>query len=207
MNDSLLMALEIIGTIIIVVGIYLFMVYHKLGQMTIRVEEEARPLRDWYEKRYPLLTDLISCIREDGVREKKAVMDAVNARAAASRAKDKWSMIACEARYSLALAKLLLILKNYPILREDEWYVDIIRQFDRVNSHLDETGQKYNKMAKSYNELVGTHPSKLVAQWRKCEKVPMYLTWEEAQSSAEGRKEEVRMPLPKAKKKKKERVL
>jgi hypothetical protein len=166
--------LELIGTIVLLIAVYAFTVWHKLGQMSIRVKEEMSYFKDTFNERYYLLTDLVAVIRENDIKEKKAIADIVNARAVASKGKTYEEKIENDAKFTIALVRLFKLLDKYPILNEDEWYVDTKKQYDILNEKIDEIGKKYNVMAKSYNDLVTKQPSKIISNFTKSKPIPCF---------------------------------
>ena len=188
LNPNLALFLDIIGVLILVVGMYLFMSYVKLGQLKTRVRTDATRLAIKLDKRYALLTDLLACIRENGVEEKNAVSAVVKARAQASRSKNALDHIGLEGNFTYSLLRLLTILKKkYPELNEDMWYVDIMAKFRYLNGSINEEGRAYNVMTRSYNDLVKAFPSKIVAKWMKYKNAPVYLSFEEARLMLTGK--------------------
>lgn len=192
MSSSLAFFLDIIGVLILVVGMYLFMSYVKLTQFMRRLRSDATRLTTKFDRRYALLTDLLACIRENGVEEKAAVSAVVKARAQASRAKNTLDHIGLETNFTISLLRLLVILrKKYPELNEDMWYVDIMAKFKALNKSINDDGRAYNVMTRSYNDLVKAFPSKIVAKWLKYKPEPVYFSFEEARLKLSGKE-----PIP-----------
>ena len=180
--------LDIVGVIILVVGMYLFISYYKLQQLRRKSVTNAAKLASNLDKRYALLTDLLACIKENGVEEKNAVSAVIKARATASRARSPHEHIALESAFTVSLLRLLVILnKKYPELKEDMWYVDIMAKFRRMNKAINEEGRAYNVLTRAFNDLVKAFPSKIMAKWMKYKTVPVYLSLEEAKLKLAGK--------------------
>lgn len=174
---------ELIGTIILFIGIYAFSINYKLQQVDVRAKEEARNFRDLFSERYFLLTDLVAVIRENDIKEKEAIAEVVNARAVASKAKEYLEKVDSDSKFTLALVKLFKTLEKYPKIEEDEWYIDIKKKYEQLNISMDELGKKYNVTAKSFNDMVTKQPSKIISDFRKYKPLPLFLTIEEAKKS------------------------
>lgn len=187
-NDLIWIVLEVIGALILIFGVYGFMVYLKLTQFREQVEGDLHSLIPKFNPRYKLLTDLLACISENNIEEKAAVSAAVNLRSRASKAKTPREHLILENEFTVSLLRLLVILKKrYPELKNDLWYLDIVEKFSIFTDNIDKAGMSYNVITRSYNELITSWPSKYIAKRLKHKTVPVYLSWEEAKYKLSGK--------------------
>jgi len=181
LSDEMWLFLEIIGVLILVFGVYGFMVYVKLSQFREQVRGDIHPLIKKFNPRYKLVTDLLACIKDNNISEPVAVAAVVNTRSKASKSATPQEHIEWENQFTVALLRLLVILKKkYPELKNDLWYLDIVEKFKVFTADIDEEGQSYNVIVRSYNDLIKHWSSKFLAKKLKHEVVPTYLAWEDA---------------------------
>lgn len=115
------------------------------------------------KRRYELVPNLVATVKAYAAHE-AAVLDSVTrARADAISAEGPVAQADAENQLSRALRSVFAVAENYPELKADGNYLELMRQLDATESRIAYARQAYNDAVLHYDNAIDTFPSNLVA--------------------------------------------
>ena len=73
--------------------------------------------------------------------------------------------IAAQQGLSGALSKLMMVTENYPELKADKNFSDLMVALEGIENKIAVERRKYNKSAKAYNKYIKKFPNNLFISW------------------------------------------
>ncbi len=155
--------LYIILAVVVFAGFYAWGIYNKLvtsdeqdGSLWAQVETQ-------YQRRFDLIPNLTASVM--GIfNQEKAVFDNIaEARtryAGASSVSDK---VAAANQVESSLARLLVVLENYPQLKSSEAVQSLMVQLEGTENRISVERKRFNDGVRDYNLVVKRFPGKILA--------------------------------------------
>jgi LemA protein len=151
--------------------------------MTIRkdlVSERQAIDADWTEvdaaldHRASLGPELGNLVQAGAPAEANAIRAVNDARNALSVAEGLRAKVQANARLNEALARLMLLVENYPKLENSKDYADILAALQGADNKVDVARRRYNEAVEHYNAHLEMFPGNLVASVARLDKVDAY---------------------------------
>lgn len=143
-----------------------------------------------YQRRADLIPNLVTTVKGYAEHEAATLEDVTAARSRATQVVVDPSDLEPEeiARFnkaqgelSSALGRLLMITENYPDLKANENFRDLLAQLEGTENRIATERMKFNEAARSYNTLIRRFPDNIIASMFDFEKKGYF----EAQEGAE----------------------
>lgn len=167
---------------LIVVGIIfvvLFILYRMFaGTYNTMVEKSEAISKEWgqvetqYQRRADLIPNLVNTVKGAANFEQETLTKVIEARASATQVKIDPSNITPEdlARFqqaqagvSSALSRLLVVTENYPDLKANENYRDLIAQLEGTENRIAVARTRFNEVVQPYNLYIKSFPANTLA--------------------------------------------
>jgi LemA protein len=158
-----LVAVAVIAVLLIGVGGCLVGNYNKLVTTRENVTKAWSDVDNQLQRRNDLLANLMNTVKGTAVQEQEVFGQIANARAAMAGAKTTAEQIAADQATTSALGRLLVVVENYPQLRSNEAFVQLMDEIAGTENRLAVARQRYNDQARDYNVLVKRFPTNLFA--------------------------------------------
>ena len=72
------------------------------------------------------------------------------------------------------LKSLFALSENYPQLKADTHFNDLMNQLQSIENEIASSRKYYNGVVRQYNTKREVFPSSIIANWKKFEKKPLY---------------------------------
>lgn len=137
-----------------------------------------------YQRRFDLVPNLVSATKATMVQEREvfgAIADARTRYAGAKESGDTGEQIEATQQYESALARLLVVMENYPVLQSNQTVRGLMDEITGTENRIAYARSEFNQTVKSYNFRIAVFPTNLIAGMFGFEKRKMF----EGQEGAE----------------------
>lgn len=179
--------LGILGIIIgltFVVGLWVMGSYNGLVRQSESVTTSWSQVETQYQRRFDLIPGLVNATK--GVlRQEQAVFGAIaEARTKyAGSAAGSNERVAAAGQMESALARLLVIVENYPVLKSSENVRALMDELAGTENRVAVSRERYNEVVRTYNVMVKTFPRSILASLFGFEEKPFFGSKEGAENA------------------------
>ena len=154
----------IILGVVVVLGIYGVSTYNGFVSLGQNIDGQWAQVETQYQRRFDLIPNLVASVQGAMKQEQKVFGDLAEARtryAGATSINDKAS---AATGVESALARLLVVMENYPQLKSVETVQTLMSQLEGAENRVSVERQRFNDSVRIYNTKVKTVPSSLIAK-------------------------------------------
>ncbi|MDF2675455.1 MAG: LemA family protein [Clostridiales bacterium] len=153
-------ALVIIG-IVIVWGIG---TYNSLVSYDQKTKSSYSQIQNQLQRRLDLIPNLVNTVKGYASHEKEIMESLANARANLAGAKTINEQAAANDEISGALSRLLVIVENYPTLKADANFRQLMDELAGTENRISVARKDYNEVIQGYNVKVKRFPTVIFAK-------------------------------------------
>lgn len=169
-------ALIVIGGVLLVAVVWLFATYNGLVGLRMHTRESFANIDAELQRRHDLIPNLVSIVKGYAAHEKEVLeqitalrgqAEAVLARArtAHNSAAVGAEISSIEQKLSGALSGLMVQVENYPDLKADQNFRQLMREVANTEDRIQAARRFHNGNIRDYNTRCETFPSNIVANW------------------------------------------
>ena len=136
-----------------------------------RVSQAVGNIDTVTQRRLDLIPNLVEVVKGYAKHEKSTLEGVIQARAAATQVKidaknatpeqlAAWN--ASQGQLSAALGKMMMLRGQYPNLKADKHFTDLMAQLEGSENRIAEARKRYNEEVKRFNVTITTFPNNLV---------------------------------------------
>lgn len=168
----------------IVIGFWSFFAgtYNNLATKRINYETALADIETQLQRRFDLVPQLVSATRGTLNQEQEVFGAIAQARTQYAGAKSGTpDKLEAASEYQSAIARLLVVMENYPVLQSNNTVRDLMVQLEGTENRISVARLRYNEVAKEYNSTLVRFPTNIVGSLFGFEKAVLY----ESQPGAE----------------------
>ena len=175
------------GWIVLVVVAVLVMIvigqfsgnYNRLVTGDQGVKQRWAQVDNQLQRRNDLIGNLVNTVKGTAFQEQQVFGDIANARAQMAGAKTPAERTAAaqqmdQALGGSALSRLLVVVENYPQLKSNESFMQLMDELAGTENRLATERMRYNEEVQSYNTMVKRFPTNLYASLFHFSEAPYY---------------------------------
>lgn len=158
------------GWVLIILGIIFFVFvmwiigsYNGLVRTDTNVEEKWGYVQTAYQRRFDLIPNLVTTVKAYSDYEGEVLTEITAARSAWGQAKTPDEGVAAANQMESALARLLVVVENYPNLKANENYLKLQDELAGTENRIKYERDNYNTAVKEYKRKVRSFPTNMVA--------------------------------------------
>lgn len=156
--------------------------YNNLATKKIAYETQLAQIETQLQRRFDLVPQLVSAVRGTLNQEQEVFGAIAQARTQYAGAKSGTpDKLEAASEYQSAIARLLVVMENYPQLNSNETVRDLMVQLEGTENRISVARQRYNEVAQDYNNTLVRFPTNIIGGMFGFEKATLY----EAQPGAE----------------------
>lgn len=164
--------LIIIGAVVALVAVYCISTYNSLAKADQEVAGAWSNVEAQYQRRSDLIPNLVSTVKGYAAHETQTLESVVSARAAATSVTIDGSNMSAEqmAQYveaqngvTSALGRLIAVAESYPDLKANQNFLELQAQLEGTENRIAVERQRYNDVAKGFNQRIVTFPANMIA--------------------------------------------
>jgi LemA protein len=163
---KILIGLAIFFGVLFLIGLMMFGwisgIYNNLVAQRMSSNTQWSQVETQYQRRMDLIPNLVEATRGYMIHEQvvfKAIADA-RTKYAGAVGDDK---IKAQSQLEGALARLLVIVENYPNLKADGTVRDLMAELAGTENRVNIARQRYNEAVQIYNTYIQSFPSNIIA--------------------------------------------
>ena len=146
--------------IVLVIGIGLF---NSVKSAKIEVDAQYGQVENQIQRRADLIPNLVSTVKGYMQYEEKVLTEVTTARARVAGAASPEEMAAADQELTGALGRLLAVAENYPTLKSDAHFTELMREIAGSENRIAVARRDYNNAIREYNVTVSTFPGNILA--------------------------------------------
>ncbi len=147
--------------------------YNVIQSQDEQVKSNWSDVVNQYQRRADLVPNLVNSVKGFAQQEKDVLLGVTNARAKASGIQVTPEVLndpaafqkfqAAQGELSGALSRLLVVMENYPQLKSDALFRDLMTQLEGTENRIAVARNRYIKSVQDYNVTIRSFPSNLTA--------------------------------------------
>lgn len=160
---KLLGPLLTVVVILVVLGIVFVPSYNKFVNLEEDVDQANAQVDNQLQRRLDLIPNLVNTVKGYASHENEVLTEIAEARSRLAGATSRDEEVAADNELSGALSRLLVVVENYPELKADRQFTQLMDELAGTENRLTVARMDYNNVVSSYNRQVKRFPGKLVA--------------------------------------------
>lgn len=171
---GLLIGIVIVAVLVLGIGGCLVGNYNTLVTTHEAVDQKFAQVDNQLQRRADLIGSLVEAVKGTAIQEQEVFGKIAEARAQMSGAKSTDQKIAAGQSMDGALSRLLVVIENYPQLKSNEAFVQLMDELAGTENRLAVARMRYNEEVQTYNVLVKRFPINLYAAAFNYKEAPYY---------------------------------
>jgi LemA protein len=153
----------VIVIILAVPAMLLISSYNKFVNFEEDVDQAYAQVENQLQRRLDLIPNLVNTVKGFASHEKEIISNIADSRARLAGAKGPEEQAAANSELSGALSRLLVVVENYPDLKANENFRQLMDELAGTENRLGVARKDYNDEVAKFNRQVKRFPGKIVA--------------------------------------------
>ena len=159
MNKKLLVGLVIVAVVVL----YSWTSYNGFVGSNEAVDNQWAQVETQYQRRFDLIPNLVATVQGVTKQEQTVFKDIADARTRYAGAQSVSDKVSAANQVESAVARLLVIVEQYPQLRSAESFQTLMVQLEGTENRISVERQRFNDGIRQINILTKGFPSRIVA--------------------------------------------
>lgn len=157
-------------TIIAIVAILLILAlmgissYNNLTSGSENVNSKSATIDTQLQRRLDLVPNLVNTVKGYATHEQGIISEVSEARAKLAGAGTMGQKAEADAQLTGALSRLMVVVENYPTLKANEQFAQLIDELSGTENRISVARKDYNDAVNNYNRKTKTFPSVIYAK-------------------------------------------
>ncbi len=185
MNPWIVVGLVLGIILVIALGIagYVRTTYNGMVAQQEQIKTAWAQVENQLQRRYDLIPNLVETVKGYAKQETTIFTAIADARARIGSAQTVQEKINANNQLSGALARLLVVVENYPTLKSSENFRALQDELAGTENRISVERMRYNEEVRAYNIRVRQFPSNLIASTFNFEQHPLFEAPQAAQTA------------------------
>lgn|SRR3989338_5908877 len=152
-----------VGIFVLILIFWFIGSYNGLVKSDETVNEKWANVESAYQRRADLIPNLVATVKQYTDYEGEVLTEITQARASIGSASNPQELAAAGGQLDSALARLLVVVENYPNLKANENYLSLQDELAGTENRIKVERDNFNKAVRDFNIKVRRFPSNIVA--------------------------------------------
>ncbi len=157
--------------------------YNRFATQDEAVRAQWSQVENQLQRRHDLIPNLVETVKGFAQQEKDVFQAVADARAKMAGAGTLNERVAAASAESSALARLLVVVENYPQLKSNENFLRLMDELGGTENRIATERMRYNEAARDYNTMRRRFPGNLMAGMFGFEERPYFEVPPEAKAA------------------------
>jgi LemA protein len=157
------MVLGIILAAIVLLGVMLMSSYNNFVTLEENVNQSYAQIENQLQRRLDLIPNLVNTVKGYASHEKEVIASISDARARLAGANTVEEEATANAELTGALSRLLVVVENYPNLKADQQFTQLMDELSGTENRISVARKDYNDQVAVYNKKIKRFPGALIA--------------------------------------------
>lgn len=153
----------VIGVVIILIIMALVSIYNQLVKKRILTKEGYSGIGVCLQQRNDLIPNLVETVKGYAGHENKTLTEVVKWRNQSAAANSIDEQNVATKGLKQAMVNLLAVVENYPELKADAHFLELMQELSRIEDKLNDSRRYYNGTVREYNQTIEVFPKNIVA--------------------------------------------
>ena len=156
----------IIGIIVAVILLFAAMLipsYNNFVELEENVDQSYAQIENQLQRRLDLIPNLVNTVKGFASHEKEVIASISDARARLAGANTVEEEATANAELTGALSRLLVVVENYPNLKADQQFTQLMDELSGTENRISVARKDYNDQVAVYNKKIKRFPGSLIA--------------------------------------------
>jgi LemA protein len=182
-NKTLLVVFGVIALLILIGFFYIRGTYNSLVRMDESVKAAWAQVENQLQRRYDLIPNYVETVKGYAAHEKEVFIRVTEARSRVAAAGNVNEKIQANNDLSSALARLLVVVENYPDLKANTNFIRLQDELAGTENRIAVERRRYNETVKEYNIKIRQFPTNIFAGMFGFEKATFFEVPKEKQEA------------------------
>ena len=146
-------------------GLYVRNTYNGLVERSQAIDAQWSQVETQYQRRFDLIPNLVEATKGIFEQEREVFGRIADARSRYAGATQPNQRAEAATQVESALARLLVVMENYPVLRSQENVTQLMDELAGTENRVAVERQRYNERVLAYNTTVKRFPGNIIASW------------------------------------------
>ncbi|WP_045522415.1 LemA family protein [Neobacillus niacini] len=157
------MVIGIIIAVIVLLGVMLMSSYNNFVNLEENVDQSYAQIENQLQRRLDLIPNLVNTVKGYASHEKEVIASISDARARLAGADTVEEEATANAELTGALSRLLVVVENYPNLKADLQFTQLMDELSGTENRISVARKDYNDQVAVYNKRVKQFPGAIIA--------------------------------------------
>lgn len=160
---NVLIGLMALIVIVVIVGLSVASIYNGIVTKHETITAKWAQVENQLQRRFDLIPNLVNTVKGYAGHERAVFENVAKARSAWTGASSMDDKVKAASQMDSALARLLLVVENYPQLKADQTFLTLMDELSGTENRIAVERMRYNEAVKDYNITVRRFPANMVA--------------------------------------------
>lgn len=160
-GTKILLAILVLAVVLVV---YTFSTYNSLVRLKENVDSKWSQVENQLQRRADLIPNLVNTVKGYAKHEKEIFETLAQARSKLLNSSTVEDKAKANDELSSAISRLLMIVENYPNLKADKTFVQLMDELAGTENRIAVARKDYNDAVRQYNIKIKVFPNVLIAR-------------------------------------------